>query len=213
MTELEGVTNFTYLGINFNTRGITAGTKKERLISAEKAMFSTLVKCKQNKLPIDISLEMFEKTVIPCALYGAEIFGFNSVAGIETLQLKYIKYSLKLKKSTPTVLVYGETGMLPIEYYVKCRMLGFWVYLVTTKQEKISYKLFTICTFLFLRGLLICPWLQEIKNILEQRCNLLCFISRVMAFFATYWPFMKPIHFADLVKVNCEIFQYHTNTT
>ena len=58
--------------------------------------------------------------------------------------------------------------MLPIEYYVKCRMLGFWVYLVTTKQEKISYKLFTICTFLFLRGLLICPWLQEIKNILEQ---------------------------------------------
>ena len=166
--ELEVVSNFTYLGINFNTRGITAGTINERLISAEKAMFSTLVKCKQNKLPIDISLEMFEKTVIPCALYGAEIFGFNSVAGIETLQLKYIKYSLKLKKSTPTVLVYGETGMLPIEYYVKCRMLGFWVYLVTTKQEKISYKLFTICTFLFLRGLLICPWLQEIKNILEQ---------------------------------------------
>ena len=29
-----------------------------------------------------------------------------------------------------------------------------------------------------------------------------------MAFFVTYWRFMEPIHFADLVKVNCEIFQF-----
>ena len=166
--ELEVVKNFTYLGINFNTRGITAGAINDRLVSAEKAMFGTLINCKQNKLPIDISLEMFEKTVLPCALYGAEIFGFNNLAKIEKLQLKYIKYSLKLKKSTPTVLVYGETGMLPIEYYVKCRMIGFWVNLVTSKQEKISYKLFLMCSILFLSGLLICPWLQEIKNILEE---------------------------------------------
>ena len=166
--ELEVVKNFTYLGINFNTRGITVGAVNERLVSAEKAMFSTLINCKQNKLPIDTSLEMFEKTVIPCALYGAEIFGFNNLANLEKLQLKYIKYSLKLKKSTPTILVYGETGMLPMEYYVKCRMIGFWVNLVTSKQEKISYKLFHMCSILFLSGLLICPWLQEIKNILEE---------------------------------------------
>ena len=94
--ELEVVKNFTYLGINFNTRGITVGAVNERLVSAEKAMFSTLINCKQNKLPIDTSLEMFEKTVIPCALYGAEIFGFNNLANLEKLQLKYIKYSLKL---------------------------------------------------------------------------------------------------------------------
>ena len=166
--ELEVVKDFTYLGINFNTRGITVGAINNRLISAEKAMFGTLINCKRNKLPIDISLDMFEKMVIPCALYGAELWGFNNLINLERLQLKYIKYLLKLKKSTPTLLVFGETGMLPIEYYVKCRVVGFWVHLVSTKQEKISSKLFHICYTLYMSGLLVCPWLEYVKKILED---------------------------------------------
>ena len=90
--ELEVVKDFTYLGINFNTRGITVGAITNRLISAEKAMFGTLINCKRNKLPVDISLDMFEKMVIPCALYGAELWGFNNLINLERLQLKYIKY-------------------------------------------------------------------------------------------------------------------------
>ena len=151
--ELEVVKEFTYLGINFNTRGITVGAIKNRLISAEKAMFGTLINCKRNKLPIDISLDMFEKMVIPCALYRSELWGFNNLINLERLQLKYIKYLLKLKKSTPTLLVFGETGMLPIEYYLKCRMVGFWVHLVSTKQGKISYKLFHYTLKIFLNAL------------------------------------------------------------
>ena len=43
--ELEVVKNFTYLGINFNTRGITVRAVNECLVFAEKAMFSTLINC------------------------------------------------------------------------------------------------------------------------------------------------------------------------
>ena len=165
---LEVVSSFVYLGLNFTTRGITKATVNNRLVASEKAMFATLIKCKQNMLPIDISLEMFEKMVIPCMLYGSEIWGFNNTIDLEKLQRKYIKYTLKLKKSTSTNMIYGETGMLPIEYYIKSRMISFWVSLISTKQSKISYKLFRMCIALYMGGLLECPWLDSIKQIIDD---------------------------------------------
>ena len=160
--ELEVVSYFTYLGINFTSKGITNAAVQDRLLSAEKAMFGTLTKCKQNYLPIDVSLDMFDKMVLPCMLYGAEIWGFNNFLDLERLQLKYIKYTLKLKKNTSTAMVYGETGILPVEYHVKYRMINFWVSLITGKQSKISYKIYRMCMSLYRGKLLECHWLSFI---------------------------------------------------
>ena len=166
--ELEVVQNFTYLGLKFTTKGITNDAVKDRLIAAEKAMFGTLVKCKQNFLPIDVCLDMFEKMVLPCMLYGSEIWGFNNLLDLERLQLRYIKYTLKLKKNTPTAMVYGETGILPIEYHVKFRMINFWISIITGKQSKYSYIIYRMCISLHKDGLLECKWINYIKNIINE---------------------------------------------
>ena len=75
---------------------------------------------------------------------------------------------VKSKQNTPTVLVYGETGFLPIEFHIKCRMLSFWISLFTGKQTKISYKMYMLCLSLYRKRLLECKWLNYIKHIIDD---------------------------------------------
>ena len=131
-------------------------------------MFSTLSKSKSIQLPIDLTLDLFDKTVSPCALYGAEIFGFNDCTKLETLQLKFLKYALKLKTSTSTNMIYGETGLFPIEILIKIKMVSFWVSLITGSQDKIAFKLYIICTKLYSEGVLKFKWLEKIISIINE---------------------------------------------
>ena len=166
--ELEVVSQFSYLGLNFSKNGLNSNCIKDRKVKAEKSMFGTLVKCKKNELDFELCLEMFNKIVLPCILYGSEIWGFNNIIELERIQLKYIKYLLKIKQSTPSVMIYGETGVLPVEYYVKCRMIKFWLSLLTGRQSKISFKLYNICLSLFRKKLILCDWLTCIKSIIDE---------------------------------------------
>ena len=60
------------------------------------------------------------------------------------LQLSFYKIILKLSKSTPSCMVYGELGQFPLEVQAKCRVLNFWFKLVNInykfKFSNITYK-------------------------------------------------------------------------
>ena len=51
------------------------------------------------------------------------------------LQLRFYKIILKMSKSNPSCMVYGELGQFPLEVQEKCRMLNVWFKLVN-----INYK-------------------------------------------------------------------------
>ena len=74
--KLECVDEFIYLGICFTKRGLTSSSVSNRETASKKAMFSFLTRCKQNHLPIEDQLEVFQKTVVPCMLYGGGTLGF-----------------------------------------------------------------------------------------------------------------------------------------
>ena len=114
--ELEIVNEFNYLGVLLTQKGITNASVNARISPAQRTLFSTLSKSKSIQLPIDLTLDLFNKTVSPCALYGAEVFGFNDCTKLETLQLKFLKYALKLKISTSTNMVYGEIVFFPWKF-------------------------------------------------------------------------------------------------
>lgn len=65
-------------------------------------------------MPIDLQIELFNKTIKPILLYGAEICGYGNNDIIERVQLKFLKYILKFKRFTPNYMVYGETGCMPL---------------------------------------------------------------------------------------------------
>ena len=66
-------------------------------------------------LPIDCQLKLFDQTVVPILLYGCEVYGFENIYSKEKNHLDFLKSILKLKKSTPNMMVYDEFGRYPVE--------------------------------------------------------------------------------------------------
>ena len=81
-------------------------------------------------MPYDLQLDIFNKTIKPILLYGSEIWGTENCDIIERVQLKYIKYIFKLKKSTPSHMLYGELGVMPIITEIQARVVSFWSKLI-----------------------------------------------------------------------------------
>ena len=55
---------------------------------------------------------------------------------IEKNNLDFLKSILKLKNSTPNIMVCGEFGRYPLEIMVKIRMVKFWCKLLTGQNTK-----------------------------------------------------------------------------
>ena len=110
---------FTYNG-NF-TRNLDA-----LRVQGNRTMFDIIAKARKDRLPIDIQFDLFDKLVMPVILYGCEIWGYKNLEILEKLHLKFCKIVMKLKNSTPDVMVYGESGRFKIEYYAKKRMINYW---------------------------------------------------------------------------------------
>ena len=106
-------------------------------------MFALIKRCKKLVLPIDLQLELFDKMITPILLYGCEIWCPASTDLACKLQLRYYKIILKLNKTTPTNMIYGETGQFPLAIQAKTRLLCFWYNLVNSNNnDKISSALY-----------------------------------------------------------------------
>ena len=109
----------------------------DNLVSmAVRAMNSLFKKARSLQLPVDIQFHLFDKVVLPIMLYSCEVWGFSNISPLEKLHRKFCKMVLKLRSSTPNVMIYGETGRVPLEVLVKCRMIKYWSRIVLGKKEK-----------------------------------------------------------------------------
>ena len=98
---LEIVDSYRYLGILFSANGNFHKRKVNLKEQAERAMFALLNKCNTLDSPIDVQLDLFDKTILPIMIYGCEVWGYENVKILELIQLRFCKYILKVKKSTP----------------------------------------------------------------------------------------------------------------
>ena len=113
---------------------------------ARKAMFTLFRKAWILCLPVDIILELFDKTVVPILLYGVtEIWGVEgNLREIEVFHRQFLRMLLGVCVSTPNCMLYGETGAYSIELLVRERIINFWDRIVSGNQSKLSaimYKL------------------------------------------------------------------------
>ena len=70
---LEIVTCYKYLGLLFCNYGNFYWGKVQLKDQAETAMLSLLNKSNELGLPVNVQLEVFDKTVLPVMLYGCEV--------------------------------------------------------------------------------------------------------------------------------------------
>jgi hypothetical protein len=169
-SPIDVVYEFPYLGVllNYNNRFLVA--QKHLYDKASRAKFALLKKCKKLMLPIDIQIELFDKMIAPILLYGSEIWAPQMSNLASRLQIDFYKTVLMLRKSTPTCMVYGETGQFPLEIEAKCRMLCFWYKLVQTPIEnKLSLTMYRFLYKLYKKeDSFRSPYLTCVKTTLEN---------------------------------------------
>jgi hypothetical protein len=145
--KLEIVDSFSYLGIKFNYNNKMHVAQRDLYDRASRAMFSLLKKASDCMLPVDLIIDLFDKTVLPILTYSCEIWGHDVTDIVVKLQLKFYKYVFNIRQSTPTMMIYGETGKFPVTVHVKCRMLCFWYKLRSEQsRNKLSYLIYK-CLF------------------------------------------------------------------
>ena len=165
--KVDLVESFKYLCIYFNSKGTFTDAKKHLTEQASKAMISLLRKWKQFDIPVDLMLDLFDKSVTPILLYGCEVWGYENVDMIERIHLRFCKILLGVKKSTANYLVYGELWQFPLNVYMYARLIKFWAKIVSPENHnRISHILYQIQLCHFYRNK-NCSWIRIVKSKLE----------------------------------------------
>ena len=97
-------------------------------------------------------------------MYGCEVWGYTDCDLIESVHLKYCKYVLNVKQSTPNCMIYGELGRLPLNIIIKKRMINYWTSLLTSKNMKLSVSMYKLLFKLHCEGIYSDKWLLFIKK-------------------------------------------------
>ena len=80
----------------------------------------------------------------------------------------YIKdLLLKLSKSTPSVMIYEETGTTPLHITIEKRMIGYWLQILMGSSSKLNYQIYKYILHLDMQNVYCTQWIRKIKEILQ----------------------------------------------
>ncbi|MCG8049047.1 MAG: reverse transcriptase family protein [Candidatus Thiodiazotropha endolucinida] len=165
--NIDVIKEYKYLGIYFSRSGSFTAAKKHIAEQANKAVFSLLKNIKRLELPFDIQIDLFDKTIKPILLYGCEIWGFGNIDVLERVQLNYFKYLFGLKKSTPSYMIYGELGVMPLYVDIQTRIISFWSKLIEDAENvKLSTTIYNILCGLSCENKAKLLWIENLKQLL-----------------------------------------------
>ena len=107
-------------------------------------MHVLFIRIRNLDIPIALQLYLFDHVILPIALYGCEIWGFENCQIIKNLRNDVLRQIINLRKSTPIYMLHEELGRHPIQINIKSRMIGLWLSIVNGKESKLSKLLYSI---------------------------------------------------------------------
>ena len=142
-SKIDIVSSFCYLGVDFYNNGRCNVMQKkisERGFRSLYKLFNIF-----DNINVDIVHKnmLFDCYVGSVLSYASEVWGFHKAPDIERVHLKYCKYVLSVKKTTPSVAVYGELGELPLLVKRKERILKYWINIVRDKNSFV-YQIYNV---------------------------------------------------------------------
>ena len=140
---LESTESYCYLGTTFTKNGSLNGAGRVLHDKAIKAMYGLLQKVYKHKsCSPSIVSQLFDKTILPIALYNSEVWGtmcfpvnprnndFLNVScsknPVEDVQVRFCKRLLCVSDKATNWAVLSECGRLPAISLIIQRMLSFW---------------------------------------------------------------------------------------
>jgi exonuclease III len=147
--KLDIVEKYKYLGNIFNSIISPIGNPFREMSTyltdkALKAYFAALKTTSSvGFLPPKVSFHLFDSCVLPVLEYGSEIWG-NCKKNIimERVQLKFLKLALRVKGSTCTTALYGETGRFPLLLRQKVKLVQYWLRLQALPEHMIVKQVY-----------------------------------------------------------------------
>lgn len=164
---IEIIKEYKYLGVLFSSSGSFLNARKYLVNQANKAMHILYSKIFNLDIPIDLQLKLFDQTIVPILTFNCEVWGFENLDLIETVQNNFLRTITKSKKSTPLYMLYGELGRYPMDIVIKSRMVNYWCKLVMGNRNKIS----KVCYDIMLNSDTSFKWSECIKQILNNTGN------------------------------------------
>ena len=125
--NIEITNRFKYLGIVFSKNGRFVDAIKNNLEQARKSFFSITKRAFDLNLSVSCQLHMLNTIVKPILLYGCEIFCFENISKLEQFYCQCLRSILKVNRQTPSYMVYGDTGCMPLYVDVLQRSLSFYM--------------------------------------------------------------------------------------
>ncbi len=94
--------------------------------------------------------------------------GYQNHSLLEKVHIKYCKYLLNVKTGTPTCMVYGELGRLPIDINIKCKLLCYWHKLANAKTNELANRMYKVLYKLYIDNVFKSEWLNYIHKTLNE---------------------------------------------
>lgn len=143
-TQLECVREYKYLGIIFSLNGSFNRAQADLYHRGQKAFFKLTSLFKNVSCSPDKFLYLFDHTVKPVLMYGAEVTGmFNcnrlyksnnktirdmyANSCIEKLNIHMCKYILGVGKRSSNIATYGELGRYPLYIDMVIALIRYWL--------------------------------------------------------------------------------------
>ena len=123
---LKHVEKLTLLGSHISVSGLL----KDDLELHMAKRYSSCIKfynfCRENKLaPISVKIKVLKACVINSLLYNCETFGNRIPKGLETTYHKLLRCTFNVRPNTPVLLLYIESGLLPLKALILARQFKF----------------------------------------------------------------------------------------
>jgi hypothetical protein len=85
--KLEVVEKFSYLGIILKYNGTFFDTKKNLVDQAQRSLHFIYKTIRNEGIPVDLQLILFDSMIEPILLYGSEVWGYENLKILEQIQL------------------------------------------------------------------------------------------------------------------------------
>ncbi len=65
-------------------------------------------------IPVDVTLDLFDSSFAPVMMYAFKVWGLKKLDVLGKLQLKFLKFILKVKMTVCSSMAYGELDRYPL---------------------------------------------------------------------------------------------------
>lgn len=164
--KITSTSYYKYLGLIMSTRLSWSPAQQTLSLQAEKAMYIIRKLNEECNFSFLTSGNIFEKCIVPIAVYGCEIWGAKVHNAIERIVLKFCRQQLGVSSKTASPALLGECGRhsMYVHCYVRC--VKYWIKLLRLPVGHLLKSCYLMLLNLCSIGRL--NWVSDIKNMLYR---------------------------------------------